>query len=292
MNKRWIAWLCLLVLALGVICPAAAADQRVFRYGQRPNFGEDEPLLELYVCPVIGSDAMILACEGHYMAVDTGLSKEYQVMSNLLKRLGVERLEMVFNSHPHNDHLGGFVKMMRTKDIPVDAFLTAFPENYVAKDTLQKEAVAAARANGVEIRHVSDGDVFYLGSAKLTCMQTMFKRGDTNNSTCVLLVEYGDSKLLLTGDIDSRGQSKLISTHPKLPKVDIMKVPHHGLAYLKKSLMDRVKPEYMFIPHAYKGSENARQWMDLRKIPYDIASRGLIHMATNGQYWLVKQEKK
>ncbi len=65
-----------------------------------------------------------------------------------------------------------------------------------------------------------------------------------NDSSCVILIEYLSKKILLTGDIESKGETLLMSLYPQLT-ADILLVPHHGsgtssspqlLSQLKSSL--------------------------------------------------------
>lgn len=48
-----------------------------------------------------------------------------------------------------------------------------------------------------------------------------------NDSSCVLKIEAGDHRILLTGDIEKRAELNLLSRQAPL-QADIMTAPHHG----------------------------------------------------------------
>jgi competence protein ComEC len=50
---------------------------------------------------------------------------------------------------------------------------------------------------------------------------------DGNEASCVLLIEVGDQRVLITGDIENAAESDLVRAG-SLPAVDVVIVPHHG----------------------------------------------------------------
>lgn len=230
---------------------------------------------------------MLLRCGGEVMAVDVGKSIHSDMMLKLLGEMGVTHMT-VFNSHPHDDHCGG-ISTLLGREVAIDGYYTGFPDTHHGDSSIQQGTVARLKEAGVPILHVASGDVITLGGAECTVMQYMFRDGNVNNSSCVLLVKYGERSLLLTGDLDFPGQGKLVIDHPELGHVDIMKAPHHGHVYLKYDFLKAVRPELVFITGGMGTSAKARRNLDSNRIPYLFASRGLIHLSTNGEYWLVEQ---
>jgi competence protein ComEC len=48
-----------------------------------------------------------------------------------------------------------------------------------------------------------------------------------NDASCVLLIQVGDHKLLIPGDIEAHAE-RSITARQVLPSVDLVVVPHHG----------------------------------------------------------------
>ncbi|MGB4529298.1 MAG: MBL fold metallo-hydrolase, partial [Bacillota bacterium] len=55
---------------------------------------------------------------------------------------------------------------------------------------------------------------------------------NTNNSSIVIRLEYGDVSFLFTGDMETKGESEMLSeladSASELLDIDILKVAHHG----------------------------------------------------------------
>jgi competence protein ComEC len=64
-------------------------------------------------------------------------------------------------------------------------------------------------------------------------------RSDPNNASLVLRIVSGDTRLLLTGDVEPEAQRDLVERGVDL-RADVMKVPHHGSAHQDPGFLDAV----------------------------------------------------
>jgi len=75
--------------------------------------------------------------------------------------------------------------------------------------------------------------------------------GSTNDSSIVLLVDYGTFEALLTGDISSKVQQRLdLSPYADIidGSIDVYKVPHHGSAgSFSEDFLDFIKPKFAVV---------------------------------------------
>ena len=72
------------------------------------------------------------------------------------------------------------------------------------------------------------GEVFELGDATITVLgpvRTNYE--DLNDTSLVLMVQYGDIRFLFTGDMESVAEKDLLDSGADL-KADVLKVGHHG----------------------------------------------------------------
>ena len=70
---------------------------------------------------------------------------------------------------------------------------------------------------------------------------------ETNDAAIVCLLTYGSKTFLLTADAAFETEYRLLR-NPKLGKVNVLKVGHHGSQYSTGTIfMDRVQPEYAVI---------------------------------------------
>lgn len=283
---RRIAFTMLLILVM--LCSFAAAEEApryVFRADEAAPFADDEATFDLYVVPLLGADCMILTCGGEAMLVDMGKAGDYEKIDAVLKALEITHIDIAFNTHPHDDHLGSMKKMLG--DYTFGVFMTAFPDNYTGESVIQVSSLKAIRAAEVPIERVADGDTFTIGEAKCEVIR-QDKYKNPNPLSAMLKVTFGGRSVLLTADVIGSAQKYLAETHDL--KADIFKVPHHALNHVAVEFLQDIDPEYAFITHGYANTKQAQKQLNKYEIPHDFATWGMIHLSTNGEYWIVEQE--
>lgn len=269
--KKLLAFL----LSLAMLLPAA-------------SLGEEA--LQVSVCPLVRADAILLTLGDVALLVDTGEATDADTLARLLEAQGVDRLDMVINTHPHYDHLGGLPALLER--VEVAQFVTGFDEKTTGKGVVQKEAIAALKKKGVPILHVGDGDVLQAGDIRLTVM----RRDDltsVNDRSLMLMVAYGACRLLLTADVTAKAQKLFVEEGYDL-RADILKAPHHGREKMYASFLTGVEPDYVFITNNSSDSKDVRSQLSKKSIPYQITREGFIYLRCNGQSWerVIPIEKK
>jgi competence protein ComEC len=133
----------------------------------------------------------------------------------VLRRFGVQRLDLVVASHGDNDHVGGLHSVL---DAYPDAALLATERFGLApKQFSLCSAGTAWRWGGVRFA--------VLGPNQKSLHASV---GD-NDRSCVLGVFTNSASLLLPGDIERRGEAALIAAGLSGP-FDVVIAPHHGSA--------------------------------------------------------------
>jgi competence protein ComEC len=141
-----------------------------------------------------------------------------------LRENGVGRLDVVFGTHGHRDHLGGLAEVLR--EVPVNTlYLRPNSSNYTIRDFLRK-------LNRVKITRKSayNGMKFKLGGAVDGEVLSVpdFDKQDENNRSLVLVIFYGKNKLILTGDLGFEGEERLQRRYAPILRASVLKVGHHG----------------------------------------------------------------
>ena len=90
-------------------------------------------------------------------------------------------------------------------------------------------------------------ETFALGDAAVQVLGPRRDYDSTNNTSLVLMVTYGETRFLLTGDMEREAEQDLIDDGCDL-KADLLKVGHHG-SYSSTSyvFLNEVMPEYAVI---------------------------------------------
>ena len=243
------------VLAFAAIFALGASCTCVF--GDAP---EDPYPLRVTFIDVGQGLAVLLDYGGRYAMYDMGPDSA-GVMDTLAAR-GVDTLEWVLLSHNHRDHAGGFMELagsVRAGDAPLeagsfrvgDAPLEAgsfqvgnapwvyVRRLYVGPDTsggfIRDSVLGLAHGFGIPVDTLVRGDALGLfsGSGDAPRFDVLwppdYVREGGNPASVVVRVELGAASLLLTGDLDTAGERRLLELSPTL-FADLLQVPHHGSA--------------------------------------------------------------
>jgi len=183
-----------------------------------------------------GDAILILGPDGKVALVDGGEASTGIVQ--YLKGQGVERIDLMVATHPHSDHIGGLVDVLRA--MPVAEVVTNGQPHTTSIYEQFLDAIASAKAKYTEAKR---GDRLQLGSIELEVLHPVSPTGDNlNDNSLVLRMAYGDTSLLLTGDVEATGQANVLSTGQPI-QATILKVPHHGSSSSSPSFLASVKSQ-------------------------------------------------
>ena len=189
--------------------------------------------LKVTVFDVGQGDATLLSTpyDKHYL-IDTGRwqpgynSAKYVIIP-YLKGEGIRRLNGVFLSHPHADHIGGMKELLNT--IPID---TIYNSGIRYTSNLYYDYQRLAHQQGTPIKSLHSGQRLRLDSSiELFTYGPAPKSDNTaniNNRSLILEVVYGETEFLFMGDAEQSQEDNLIQKYPQLIDTDFLKVGHHG----------------------------------------------------------------
>ena len=174
-------------------------------------------------------DCLHIKAGGKNLLIDGGGSFNYNVGKSTLKpyllKNGVTKIDMAIATHLHTDHYQGLKELSQTYRIKK---LGVYEANSVNENHLKKEFKTD------EILYLAAGDVINMGR-NVSVEVLSPDRGnpldekDENKNSLVLRVNVKGSSVLMTGDIDEKGEKSLIADTDI--KADILKIAHHGSRY-------------------------------------------------------------
>lgn len=170
-------------------------------------------------------DAALVACDGHYMLIDGGDVTAGDTVYDALEENGIQRLDILAVSHLHTDHCGGLAKALTyASSIGVTLCNASQRDTQAFRDFAHQLEI-----NGSRITVPAIGDTYKLGSATVEVIDSAAQE---ENDSLVLLITYGDTRFLFTGDIEEAAQTRLADKYQRKNdepyRIDLMKLPHHG----------------------------------------------------------------
>jgi len=291
--KQLIALL-LMVLLLTPLCALAtepAVDEpkesHVINLIENPNaeyaFQEGVTLLEVYFPEIFGADACIFRFGEETMLIDAATVGQAPIVMDTMEKLGVDHLNIAFNTHPHDDHIMGFQQL--PEDLPVDKFVIAFPED---ENRPMRTTLKIIRDRGIPIERVKNGSEMTLGDVRMVVMQKDFTSYTINNRSAALMVFYGDRRLLMAADIETHAQGSLNKKPPEFGlKADILKYPHHGVAKAGWRFLENVDAELAIVTSKLVSIDETVADSEKRGLPLVSSVPGIVRLRTDGVIWVV-----
>jgi len=197
--------------------------------------------------------AVLLEHDGHFALYDSGPDSAGLV--DTLAARGVKSLDWVLVSHFHRDHGGGFMEMgsaLKSGRLKVGRLLVGLD---TAVGFVGDSVFTVARRYKIPVDTLERGDtVNFTEGLRLECLWPVsYGRFGENRASVVLMVSMmgsqagRESAVLLTGDLDSAGENRLMELSHDL-SADLLQVGHHGSAGSSGlSFLARVAPRYAAI---------------------------------------------
>ncbi|MFQ5632424.1 MAG: DNA internalization-related competence protein ComEC/Rec2, partial [bacterium] len=199
-----------------------------------------------------GDASFIQTPSGQNILIDAGrATPDYdagkEVILPFFERHGIEKLDLVFITHPHFDHFGGLPAILKAMPVSKVAFVdTAYKSKSFRKllDILQIEGVPIHIAKrGQIIDDFSPVQIWISGPA----LEYAKQNNRPNESSLTLQICYGKNVLLFMGDTQWRGEERMLP-YGNLLSSEILKVGHHGSRTSSTApCLDFVKPNYAVI---------------------------------------------
>ncbi|MFA6974103.1 MAG: ComEC/Rec2 family competence protein [Parcubacteria group bacterium] len=210
-------------------------------------YSKDQSLKVIFL-DVGQGDAILIEQGSQQILIDGGPSGQA-----LLNKIGRyipfwdREIEMVIATHPDADHITGLVDVI--KNYQVDTVMqTETPSDSQVFQKLQevirqKNIAIVKGERGVKINLAEGAQMEILSPGSETSLGAQ----DTNASSIVAKLAFGENSFLLTGDLPGEQEEGLLKSGLNF-KAQILKVAHHGSKYsTTNEFLDAVKPQEAII---------------------------------------------
>ncbi|RON63594.1 DNA internalization-related competence protein ComEC/Rec2 [Pseudomonas fluorescens] len=231
----------------------------------------DEGLADIWQLDVGQGLAILIRTRHHTLLYDAGprfgdFDLGERVVLPALRKLNIEKLDLMLLSHADADHAGGALAVARA--LKVGQVISGDPPGLPAE--LNAEMCASGH------RWQWDGVSFQLWQWS--------DAHDSNQRSCVLQIDANGERLLLTGDIDTHAERSFLES-PLAVATQWLQAPHHGSrSSSSMALLKALKPAAVLIsrghgnsfghPHPTVVARYRKQGLRI----YDSVEHGAIHL--------------
>jgi competence protein ComEC len=240
---------------------------------------------------------MLIDGGGLYGDFDVG----EKVIAPFLWQQRILHVDYLLLSHPQPDHYKGLIFIAR------HFYPREFWHNGMTSPSpTYGQLMKAIKEKGISVVPVEDGFTRTIAGVQFKALhpvegwmgEKIMKRGFVNNNAVVFMLSFGNHRLLFTGDIEKKAETRLVETGKRL-SAQVIKVPHHGSKHSStETFLNKVSPRYAVIsvgfanPHRLPNKETLRRYARLgcRVLRTDID--GAITVQSDGKQLTVRTYEK
>ena len=172
-------------------------------------------------------DCAVLLAEDQVTVIDTYPGTYKYSTLQYIRDLGVEKIDNLILTHPHEDHIGGAQLLIESFEIG---------NVYMARPAAGKEPTTAVYLNlltairdkGLTIAQPPVGGEISAGPFTLQILAPNQTYEEPNNDSIVLRAVYGQTSFLFTGDAEREAESDVLERFAQRVDCDVLKAGHHG----------------------------------------------------------------
>jgi len=228
-----------------------------------------------------------------------GFDAGARVVVPFLRREGVNRIDALILTHPHEDHVGGAMSVVR--NFQIDSVL----DSGIAHPTgCYGELLGQIEARAIPYRRVRRGQAIdFHDGVRMEVLNpppgAAAADGESalNNSSVVLRITYGDVSFLMAGDAEKQAELDMLSACREL-SAQVLKVGHHGSSKATSlEWLAAVRPQFAVIsvgwrnPFGHPGSDTLKRLEEAGAEVYRTDRNGGITITTDGRRIAVRTSR-
>ena len=286
----------ILILFL-IVCGCIGQPKPTTTINPSPSFSAEgipsNEVLTVHFIDVGQGDSMLIQVNNRSMLIDGGPRKSGTTLVSYLKRHGVKALNYVVSTHPHADHIGGLIAVLR--QFPVGQVIDSGQPH--GTQTYEQYLSLIDRKN-IPYMVAEAGQRIDLGPG--ICAEVLGPVGNEsgsslNENSIVIKLTYHNVSFLFTGDAGFPEERALMAAGADL-RSDVLKVPHHGSRYASSAaFLAKVRPEVSVVEvgennYGHPSPKTLARYQKIGSVVYRTDLNGNIVVTTDGNSFTVKPE--
>ena len=189
----------------------------------------------------------------------------YATMDKMTKEAGVDEIVIAgwYFSHPHWDHIGGFIPFcdLYGDKVTLEKVIFNWPNQKTLQEMIDKPGQkmshyievmqdSIAKCDGAQMVEAHAGQTFYMRDAVINVLNTWevqtewsdswFSVNEGNSGT-IYTVEIGGERIMMLGDCGKSSKDSMLDLYSaEFLKSDFLQIAHHGYNGFTKPLNERI----------------------------------------------------
>ena len=206
--------------------------------------------IQMFGCVICSDDKTVV--------IDGGTTGDYTQLADIIKEKGRGFVDGWFFTHPHHDHIGAFVELIRNNpEIRIEKIFYNFPDIEILKkygsrrdDELRLWTEFIELKNKYfenKVQCVESDDVFSFDGIEVSVLRVYnpeITSDFVNNSSAVYRIDSMGKSILILGDLGEEGGEELMKncSFEKL-HTDYTQLAHHGQGGVNEEFYKYIKPQ-------------------------------------------------
>ncbi|MGI6307469.1 MAG: ComEC/Rec2 family competence protein [Dethiobacteria bacterium] len=249
--------------------------------------------LTVHFIDVGQGDAIFIQAPEKNILIDGG--ERNSNVAAYLQDLGIDSLDLVLSTHPHNDHIGGLLDVL--ENIPVQEVIdpgvihtTKTFEDYLTLIDAQEIKFTIGRPGLT--RELGDGIIMQILHPAAPSASHL------NDASLITKITFDKISFLFTGDAEENSEGQMLRSNCRLQST-ILKIGHHGSSSsTSPPFLKAVNPECAIImvgaenKYAHPHEETLQTLTAAGVNIYRTDIHGTITITTDGQTYHLSLEKE
>lgn len=295
-KKDWVKIIGIAVFMIVALISYLYSNQFVDLFGGKPDIVDADTYVDFIDCGQ--GDSTLIKSGIEVMLIDSTTRNDAEKVVEHLKKRGIERINHFVLTHPHEDHIGGAVRVL--EEFEVDNI-------YMKRPTAGTEPTSSVYLGllksiaslGKKVTSLEAGNTFICGNFDFTVVGPLEEYEDLNNQSLVLHAVYDRVSFLFTGDMEAPAEKDLIREYGDRLNSTVLKAGHHGSSgSSSKAFLQTVAPKYAVISCGADNSyghphKETIERLDAQNVTYyRTDTQGTVTFITDGNYVQYQEAEK
>lgn len=241
-------------------------------------------------------DCELILDHGKVVLIDAGEVDRGSFVSRYLKLLGIKKIDLFIGTHPHTDHIGGFLTVAKNFDVD-RMIIPEIPENMMPTTSTYKSFLQLIKDKKISVDRAEMGKHYKIGEGSLNILGPIGKSyNELNDWSVAARYVYKETSFLFCGDMEKESEKDLLNSN-QLIKSDVFKLNHHGSKTSNtKKFLDAVAAKIFVIEvgkdnmYNHPSAEVMKRLKDTKI--YRTDCDGTIVISTDGKKMDIKSQKE